>query len=172
MSFIPSTNTFIHFINLPHNGIVDRVFMSKPIVSWTPERKKEYQRTYSKNRKINCKNKGICPNCEKNPAAKGRVCCQQCLEDKKLTAKFGTAGPYRHLYVDLFEKQNGLCGICRNPMSRPLLDHNHETLEVRGLLCSKCNVGLGQFNDDLALVSAALEYLKNNAGIGVLLKKR
>jgi len=146
--------------------------MSEPMVSWTPERRKEYQRAYVRNRKLGFKNKGICPNCERNPSAQGKVCCQQCLEDKKLTAKFGTAGPYRQLYAELFERQQGLCGICKKPMARPLLDHNHETMEVRGLLCSKCNVGLGQFQDSEELILAALEYIKNNAGIGISLKKR
>ena len=115
---------------------------------------------------------GICPNCEKRPAAIGKTCCQQCLEDKKLTAKFGVAGPYRQLYAELFEKQRGLCGICNKSMVRPLLDHNHESMEVRGLLCSKCNIGLGQFDDSPKLVSAALQYLENNVGIGIAFKKR
>jgi len=162
----------MHFINFLQNGIVDNVLMSKPIVSWTPERRKEYQRMYSRNRKINCKNKGICPNCEKNQAAPGKTCCQLCLDDKKLTAKFGTAGPYRQLYAEMFERQNGLCGICHKSMERPLLDHNHISMEVRGLLCSKCNVGLGQFDDDPELISAALNYLKNNVGIGIKVKQR
>ena len=146
--------------------------MSKPIESWTPERRKEYQRTYSKNRKALFKEKGICPNCEKNPSAQGRVCCSQCLEDKKLRLKFGTAAQYRQLYADLFERQRGLCGICKKLMRRPLLDHCHDTMIVRGLLCSKCNVGLGQFEDNPDLLSAAQHYLKNNAGIGVMMKKR
>jgi len=146
--------------------------MSKIISSWTPERQKESRKEYIKKRKAKLKEKGICPNCEKRSAAPGRTCCQQCLEDKKLTAKFGTARPHRQLYAELFERQHGLCGICHNRMDRPLLDHNHETMEVRGLLCSRCNIGLGQFKDDTSLLESALEYLKNNAGIGISLKKR
>lgn len=145
--------------------------MSKQSGSWTSEQQREYQKKYLKKRKSALKEKGICPNCEKNPAAEGRVCCQRCLDDKKLTAKFGTAGPYRQLYAELFEKQRGLCGICHELMTRPLLDHNHETMEVRGLLCSKCNVGLGQFKDNPALLLAALQYLENNAGIGIKVKR-
>ncbi len=146
--------------------------MSKPIVSWTPERRKEYQRTYSRDRKAQYKEKGICPNCEKRPAVSGRVCCQQCLNDKKLSLKFGTAGPHRQLYADLFEKQLGLCGICGDPMRRPVLDHCHQTMIVRGLLCSNCNVGLGQFKDNVGILSSAINYITNNAGIGIMIKKR
>lgn len=141
-------------------------------MSWTPDRQREYQKAYRKNRKKKCKENGICPSCEKNPAAPRRTCCQQCLDDKKLTAKFGTAGPYRQLYVELFERQHGLCGICLKSMQRPLLDHNHTSMEVRGLLCSKCNAGLGQFDDDPKLLEAALYYVNNNAGIGIMVKKR
>ncbi len=138
----------------------------------TPEQAREYQKMYVKKRKLAFKDKGICPNCEKNPAAEGRVCCKQCLEDKKLTAKFGTAEPFRQLYAELFEKQQGVCAICKKPMKRPLLDHNHTSMEVRGLLCSKCNVGLRQFEDNPKIIIAAIEYIKNNAGIGIKLKKR
>ncbi len=141
-------------------------------MSLTPEQKKEYQRVYSRNRKTEYKKRGICPNCEKNPSAEGRVCCRQCLEDKKLSIKFGTAGPYRQLYADLFEKQGGLCGICRKSMGRPVLDHCHETMVVRGLLCSNCNIGLGQFRDSETILVLAIKYIKNNAGIGIEIKKR
>ena len=133
---------------------------------------RNYQKAYLRDRKNALKAKGICPNCEKNPAAKGRVCCSQCLEDKKLTALFGTAGPYRYLYAELFEKQRGLCGICNQPMKRPLLDHCHKTMNVRGLLCSNCNIGLGQFKDDPVLLEKAMLYARDNAGIGIKLKKR
>ncbi len=139
---------------------------------WTPEEKKAYFRAYLKKRKASIKARGICPNCEKRPAKEGRTCCVECLEDKKLTAKFGTAGPYRQLYAELFERQQGLCGICKEHMKRPLLDHCHSTMQVRGLLCSNCNVGLGQFKDNATLLKRALEYIENNAGIGIELKRR
>ena len=137
---------------------------------WPPEKKKRFSE-YQKKRKGAFKAKGICPNCEKNKAAPGRTCCVQCLEDKKLVGKFGTAAPYRQLYADLFEKQRGLCGICSTPMRRPILDHCHQSMIVRGLLCSNCNVGLGQFKDDVKLLSLAIRYLNENGGVDVIQKK-
>jgi hypothetical protein len=140
-------------------------------MSRTPEERKAHFREYLRKRKAAIKEKGVCPNCEKRPAAQGRVCCVQCLDDKKLTNKFGTAGPYRQLYAELFERQGGLCGICTKPMKRPVLDHCHNTMVVRGLLCSGCNIGLGQFKDDPKLLARAIKYVEENAGIGITQKR-
>ncbi|MES2225529.1 MAG: endonuclease VII domain-containing protein [Patescibacteria group bacterium] len=140
--------------------------------AWKSEEQRQHFLAYQRRRKAAFKEKGICPSCTKNPSAEGRVCCIQCLEDKKLNQKFGTAGPHRQLYADLFERQRGLCGICQNPMKRPVLDHCHKTMVVRGLLCSNCNIGLGQFKDKPELLSKAIKYVSENAGIGVSLKRR
>jgi hypothetical protein len=63
-------------------------------------------------------------------------------------------------YDTLLLAQGGVCGICKQPPSERYLavDHDHETGEVRGLLCIGCNVALGLFEDG-ALFSAASEYL-------------
>jgi hypothetical protein len=45
-------------------------------------------------------------------------------------------------YSEMFYEQNGRCGICGTFLLRPHLDHNHETGENRGILCSRCNTGL------------------------------
>lgn len=57
--------------------------------------------------------------------------------------------------------QRGSCAICGVHIGRtPLVvDHNHATGVVRGLLCRKCNSGLGMFNDSMRTVGAALNYL-------------
>ena len=56
-------------------------------------------------------------------------------------------------YDLLMKEQNNCCAICGRPqevLSRSLsVDHNHLTNEVRGLLCDKCNLGLGFFDTDL-----------------------
>jgi len=55
------------------------------------------------------------------------------------------------------------CGICGNESQH--LDHDHETGEVRGPLCTTCNVGLGAFKDSKDLLSRAILYLHPNEGV-------
>lgn len=57
--------------------------------------------------------------------------------------------------------QGGKCLICDAiPDERLAVDHNHETKEVRGLLCKQCNYALGQFGDSLDKVRGAVAYLE------------
>ncbi|MDE1766548.1 MAG: endonuclease VII domain-containing protein [Thaumarchaeota archaeon] len=63
---------------------------------------------------------------------------------------------------DLYEKQNGICAICfRSGTDKGglVLDHDHKTNKIRGLLCYNCNIGLGHFKDDPALLELAKQYL-------------
>lgn len=57
--------------------------------------------------------------------------------------------------------QNGRCAICLNQISGKGAhrDHCHKTGKWRGLLCPKCNMALGLFQDDPALLMKAVEYL-------------
>ena len=66
-------------------------------------------------------------------------------------------------YIALCEEQGGLCAICQTFTPRLCVDHSHETGENRGLLCHKCNVGLGQFNDNIQLLADAISYLAKYA---------
>lgn len=62
-----------------------------------------------------------------------------------------------------FENQNKRCKICNRGETNKFLavDHCHKTGKFRGLLCQKCNTGLGQFSDDTALLERAAKYLKS-----------
>ncbi len=71
-------------------------------------------------------------------------------------------------YERMFNAQGGKCAICESKVSsartsRLFVDHSHETFKVRGLLCSSCNHGLGQFKDSPKLLGRAIKYLSDNS---------
>lgn len=63
--------------------------------------------------------------------------------------------------VALYRSREGKCDICKINITigASRVDHDHVTGKVRGLLCNKCNIGLGYFNDDPTLVETAAIYL-------------
>lgn len=66
-------------------------------------------------------------------------------------------------YEEMLEAQGGGCAVCgkqcsvKNYLS---VDHNHETGEIRGLLCQMCNLALGYIEEDPARVDDLLAYLR------------
>ena len=65
-------------------------------------------------------------------------------------------------YDEMHNSQHGACAICCKPeIENKLLcvDHNHDTGEVRGLLCQRCNKGIGLLGDDPAIAMSAAKYL-------------
>lgn len=71
-------------------------------------------------------------------------------------------------YVRIYNDQGGKCAICGVPeleLSRSLsIDHCHDTGVIRGLLCDKCNKGIGLLGDDYDGVMRAVDYLSNVEG--------
>ena len=60
-----------------------------------------------------------------------------------------------------------LCGGDNGPKKSLCVDHNHETGEVRGLLCSNCNQGLGYLKDSAELIKKAATYLEERGQYGI-----
>lgn len=71
-------------------------------------------------------------------------------------------------YEVLLNKQNNVCKICnqfklyQKGKDYMHVDHCHKTGKIRGILCSKCNKGLGSFCDDIELMKNAIKYLEEN----------
>ena len=73
-------------------------------------------------------------------------------------------------FLALAQTQKNQCKLCNVDLTfdstkaktRAVLDHCHTTGKIRGVLCNKCNIGLGTFNDDIMLLKAAMIYLENS----------
>lgn len=68
-------------------------------------------------------------------------------------------------YQEILKSQGGVCCLCgaNHPGGRKktfAVDHDHQTKRVRGLLCWKCNVGLGKLGDTVESLERAVEYLR------------
>ena len=64
-------------------------------------------------------------------------------------------------------KQNGLCALCGKPPTsgrwkKLVVDHDHQSGKIRGLLCNPCNVGLGALGDTIGSIEKALVYLRRS----------
>lgn len=70
------------------------------------------------------------------------------------------------LLEELWNKQDRQCVICNEPISKEgrgtHIDHDHDTGRVRGLLCSRCNKGIGLLHDDISILQNAIRYLQCN----------
>lgn len=67
---------------------------------------------------------------------------------------------------ELLMAQAGRCAVCLEPMLDPHVDHDHSDGRIRGLLCSPCNTGLGQFGDDPDRLRRAAHYLTTASRAG------
>ena len=102
----------------------------------------------------------------RNDNKKYRTECKPCRASCEAAKRYGvTVGDVEALRV----KQGNRCAICsthaddiphksfaHNPL---VIDHDHKTGEVRGLLCPTCNAGLGHFKDGVHLLASAITYL-------------
>jgi hypothetical protein len=88
-------------------------------------------------------------------------------QDRNLKKKYGIS---MQTWREIREAQGGKCGLCGDPIGdkpghNTHLDHCHETGTVRGILCNRCNTGLGAFGDNISNLEAAIRYL-NEANMG------
>jgi hypothetical protein len=124
---------------------------------------------------------------EKNQIIPDKILKCSCCEKEKHSTEYswvskGDTSPYKTLnstkckscqdqdriLVSKLKKQhklpaNNLCEICGKPPEKGKIlncDHNHQTGEYRGYLCTKCNVGLGNLGDTEECIEKTLKYLK------------
>ncbi len=121
---------------------------------------KHYQETIRRRqgKRINIQGRVGCAvsGCTSKHKAKG-----YCQRHYSITKTFGIDP---QVYENLLAAQSGLCAVCKQPpgVKGLHLDHNHQTLEVRALLCNRCNATLGLFNENHNHLNALAEYAKTD----------
>lgn len=112
---------------------------------------------YKKGKK-ECGLRSICKECFK----KGQIEYERDRgRNKRLIREYNIT---EELFNEILEMQGGKCAICQAEECMTgkafCVDHDHETMEVRGLLCINCNQGCGKFKDDPDLLEEAASYLR------------
>jgi hypothetical protein len=74
----------------------------------------------------------------------------------RLASKYGLT---LEQFAAMEAEQGGCCLICKDESPQLVVDHDHETGRVRGLLCRECNLALGYLKDRPEAAVAAAEYL-------------
>jgi hypothetical protein len=78
--------------------------------------------------------------------------------EKRLLEVFNLSAADKQKIVEF---QGNVCAICKGPMNLKNVDHDHQTGQIRGILCYLCNRALGTFLDSVVRLRAALEYMTN-----------
>jgi hypothetical protein len=78
------------------------------------------------------------------------------LRDEKLQTRYGIS---EDDFTKLKLKQKDQCVICAKSDTELVVDHCHVKGNVRGLLCQRCNLGLGHFKDNITYLAKAIQYL-------------
>ncbi len=132
----------------------------------TKKRRKELEALESENTKYCSICEQIKPLCDFHFHANARkmvaTYCTQCQRERDYKRKYDiTISDYEKL----LKQQDSKCAICKttNPgrYDNFCVDHDHSKKKdsVRGLLCEKCNRGLGYFDDNPERLVAAVGYL-------------
>lgn len=111
----------------------------------------------------------------KSGSMANKFCSRQCKSEARngspaaqLSARKSYFKTKYGLTLEQIEEMAALgCAICGTTdwpghHNRPHVDHDHDTGEVRGILCSECNTGLGKFKDDPVLLARAVDYLSRS----------
>jgi len=93
--------------------------------------------------------------------------CIECARDKQLKLSYGISLKDYNSILDSQEYKCKICGKKREEFEivgkKLFVDHCHKTGKVRGILCTKCNTGIGMFDDSIENLEAAISYLKENS---------
>ena len=81
--------------------------------------------------------------------------------DSGLRSKYGISLKERNKLLHEQDYQCPICGCQLSSQDNPCVDHCHTSGAIRGILCSRCNLGLGHFGDSVEVLKRAIIYLED-----------
>ena len=140
-----------------------------------------------------------CPTCKESKPLqdywKSQYSCIPCTKEKQKN-RWASRSPKKRLHqhlkykygvteeklIETLDKQNNSCAICKESLPDLLvyenrrrgyaIDHNHDSGEFRGVLCTNCNTLLGMAKDNKDILLAAIDYLETNGTYAAVAKKK
>src|SRR5690606_39013190 len=99
----------------------------------------------------------------------GKARCRACVAEANRIRRYNLK---KGQYTEIVDTQNGECAICGvilkrkntgDAWSSPVVDHDHKSGAVRGVLCQECNLALGHLADDPMIIARACSYILKHA---------
>ncbi len=110
---------------------------------------------------------------EKNPDKRMEYSKKYVESGKHMTSRLKCHyGITNEEYAELLEKTNSKCYICKKLLSKPCVDHDHTNGQVRGILCSNCNLAIGLLYDNIEILQSAIDYLKDNGKMPINISEK
>lgn len=103
-----------------------------------------------------------------NNLRRSQYICRECTSQENHERQIAKLGCSKEMYDALLHEQGNACAICQREVghvtrkgtkARLAVDHDHQSGEVRGLLCNRCNRGLGYLENSL---QSATEYIERH----------
>lgn len=122
-------------------------------------------------RKVDTKGRGYCGVCKESRRKEYRNSKREFY--KKYHANYSRVWNLKVKYgitIEQFEemktRQNNTCAICKTTecggrFKEWHIDHNRTTNQVRGLLCTSCNLAVGLIKDNEEVAQSMSKYLKD-----------
>ena len=123
----------------------------------------EYMATlYKNNREVEKQKRKIWYEKNKSKVSlKGKADRQANPDKHKFQRRLKKYGITREQYSQKLEENSHKCEICKSPFTdTPAIDHDHDTLAFRSLLCDNCNTALGLLQDSPEVVKSSETYLR------------
>ncbi len=113
------------------------------------------------------KREKACEHCSRwfKPVSARQIWCKTCVPDDQNRRRMQKYKLSQEMFMEMYNNQGGKCKLCSNQIE--VVDHCHVTGEVRGLLCHRCNHGVGVIERAGNFLKQALVYTGKSDAIQI-----